>query len=101
MTRDLSRRPAAQGSGRGRVHRKKAFHPQPLQRDILRRAFVDEDEPMVRAVQQAMGDRDFFELAPAILESDVAAISARRALAKLIREEKDAANSKHNGPPPG
>jgi phenylpropionate dioxygenase-like ring-hydroxylating dioxygenase large terminal subunit len=69
--------------------------------EILRRAFVDEDEPMVRAVQQAMGDRDFFELAPAILESDVAAISARRALAKLIREEKDAANSKDHGPPHG
>lgn len=58
--------------------------------EIVRRAFVDEDEPMVRAVQQAMGGREFFALEPAILESDVAGITARRTLAKLIREETKA-----------
>jgi vanillate O-demethylase monooxygenase subunit len=56
--------------------------------DVVRRAFVDEDEPMVRAVQGKMAGRDFFSMMPVILETDAAAVMARRMLAKMIRAEQ-------------
>lgn len=55
---------------------------------IVRRAFVDEDEPMIRAVERIMDGRDFFSMRPVILETDASGIMARRMLAKLIREEQ-------------
>lgn len=56
--------------------------------EIVRRAFVDEDAPMIQDVQGVMGDRDFFRMQPLILETDKAAVYARRTLAKLIRQER-------------
>jgi len=56
--------------------------------DIVRRAFADEDAPIIRDIQTAMGDEDFFALKPVILETDIAAVQARRVLAKMIRREQ-------------
>jgi hypothetical protein len=50
-------------------------------------AFVEEDEPMVRACQDMMGTVDLFSLRPVILKTDLAAVQARRILAKLIKAE--------------
>lgn len=46
-------------------------------------AFMTEDEPMIRAVWEAMGTPDLLALSPAALPGDAAAIRARRILANL------------------
>ncbi len=61
--------------------------------DIVRRAFVEEDAPVIRDCQKAMGDDEFFSLKPLILETDVAAVQARRMLAKMIRQEQSATST--------
>lgn len=58
-------------------------------KELVVKAFIDEDEPIVRACFNNMYDEEFFGLKPAILETDVAAINARRILQKLIGEEQD------------
>tara|TARA_R110000868_G_scaffold214852_1_gene464963 strand:+ start:11972 stop:13018 length:1047 start_codon:yes stop_codon:yes gene_type:complete len=52
------------------------------------RAFADEDEPMVEACQELMGGvLDLFALQPVLLETDVAAVRARRLLDEMILAE--------------
>src|SRR3546814_2865980 len=46
--------------------------------EIIRRAFIDEDEPMIRAVEAVMDGREFFSMRPVILETDASGIMARR-----------------------
>lgn len=58
----------------------------------VKRAFELEDEPMIARVAANMAGRDFWDMRPAILEGDRAAIRARRLLARLIREESAAGN---------
>jgi vanillate O-demethylase monooxygenase subunit len=48
---------------------------------------ADEDEPMLEAAQEALGDQDLWEARPAILQTDAGAIRARRRLMQLRREE--------------
>lgn len=55
---------------------------------IAAKAFVEEDEPVIHDCHEMMNGEEFFDLEPAILETDVAGIQARRILAKLIREER-------------
>lgn len=55
---------------------------------FVMRAFVDEDEPMIRACQDLMGTANLFDLKPAILRTDAPAVQARRILAKRIRNEQ-------------
>lgn len=50
--------------------------------------FVDEDAVMLNAVQEAMGDQDFWALKPALLQADIGPVAARRALDKLIADEQ-------------
>ena len=50
-------------------------------------AFEHEDEPMVRAVAERMGGRQLFEMRPALLPQDEAAVRVRRILARKIDEE--------------
>lgn len=52
-----------------------------------RRVFLEEDEPMVAAQAEAMGETDFWDLKPVILPSDKAAILARRRLMQLMKAE--------------
>lgn len=56
--------------------------------EIVRTAFVYEDEPMVKAVHENMKGREFFSMMPVILETDAAGVMARRTLAKMIRAEQ-------------
>lgn len=52
-------------------------------------AFVNEDEPMIAQCFRMMQGAELFDLDPAILETDIAAVQARRMLAKLIRLENE------------
>lgn len=50
-------------------------------------AFENEDEPMIRAVQERMRGRALMDLNPALLPMDAAAIRARRVLEKRIASD--------------
>jgi phenylpropionate dioxygenase-like ring-hydroxylating dioxygenase large terminal subunit len=63
--------------------------------EMARRAFEDEDEPMIRACQEMMGTTDLFSLKPVLLKTDVAAVRARLQLDKLIAREAAEAASEH------
>jgi vanillate O-demethylase monooxygenase subunit len=56
--------------------------------DVVMQAFTQEDEPMMRACADLMDGADLFDLNPAILKTDVAAVQARRILGKLIKAER-------------
>lgn len=58
---------------------------------LFRKAFLEEDEPMVEAVHAAFGDEDFWQSRPVILPTDAAAIRTRRRLMQMRREEEAAA----------
>lgn len=62
-------------------------------REGISYAFQYEDEPMVRAVAQRMGDRSLFEMSPALLPQDEAAVRARRYLSRLIASETELGRS--------
>lgn len=64
--------------------------PGPEAEAQARRVFLEEDEPMVAAQAEAMGDGDFWDMRPVILPSDKAAIMARRRLMQLRRGEAQA-----------
>jgi len=53
----------------------------------IEQAFAREDEPMIKAVQQRMGDQDLWALKPVLLTTDGGAIRVRRLLAKLTEDE--------------
>ncbi|MBL4895069.1 MAG: aromatic ring-hydroxylating dioxygenase subunit alpha [Emcibacter sp.] len=55
---------------------------------LVGRAFIDEDALIIKKCQEAMGNADFFDLKPVILETDIAAVRARRMLQKMINAEK-------------
>lgn len=54
---------------------------------FARQVFVEEDEPMIEAAQEALNGQDFWQARPAILETDAGAIRARRRLMQLRRSE--------------
>lgn len=58
-------------------------------------AFEHEDEPMVRAVAERMGGKSLFDLRPALLPQDEAAIRARRVLARKMEEDQRAVSPAH------
>jgi phenylpropionate dioxygenase-like ring-hydroxylating dioxygenase large terminal subunit len=58
-----------------------------LQLQILERALVEEDAPMIRDCQELMETDDLFSLKPVILKQDVAAVQARRIMMKLIKQQ--------------
>jgi vanillate O-demethylase monooxygenase subunit len=55
--------------------------------ELTRKAFVEEDEPMLEAVQANLGDQDFWDARPISLPTDAGAIRARRELMKLRKAE--------------
>ncbi|MDE2410237.1 MAG: aromatic ring-hydroxylating dioxygenase subunit alpha [Sphingomonadales bacterium] len=55
-----------------------------------RRVFLEEDEPMIAAQQEAMAGREFWELRPLVLPSDAGAIRVRRRRMQLLRAEAPA-----------
>ncbi|WP_152522676.1 hypothetical protein [Sphingobium ummariense] len=55
--------------------------------ELQNRVFLEEDNPMMEAIEERMAGRDFWDLKPAILSSDAAAVRVRRKIAKLCRQE--------------
>jgi phenylpropionate dioxygenase-like ring-hydroxylating dioxygenase large terminal subunit len=55
--------------------------------DVVGKAFIEEDQPMIEAVQRNMKDSDFWGERPAILQVDQGSVLARRRLMKMRREE--------------
>ncbi|MEO6248140.1 MAG: aromatic ring-hydroxylating dioxygenase subunit alpha [Sphingomicrobium sp.] len=51
--------------------------------ELARRVFIEEDEPMIEAIQQALGDHDLWAANPISMPSDAGAIRARRELTKM------------------
>jgi vanillate O-demethylase monooxygenase subunit len=68
-----------------------------LIREAQTRAFLTEDNPMIEAVAEAMGDDEFWSLHPAILPSDSAAIRVRRLLLRMCREEAGGEEARADG----
>lgn len=54
---------------------------------IVHKAFTEEDEPMLRAVQERMAGQDFWSLQPLLLRGDKAGVLARRTLDRLCAAE--------------
>jgi phenylpropionate dioxygenase-like ring-hydroxylating dioxygenase large terminal subunit len=50
--------------------------------------FSDDDKPMLEAQQRRIGERDFWDLKPALLSIDAGAVAVRRKLEDLIEKEK-------------
>jgi vanillate O-demethylase monooxygenase subunit len=57
-------------------------------REWQRVGFGEQDKPMIEAIQQVMGDRDLLDMDPILLQTDGAAIRARRLLEKLIQAQR-------------
>jgi vanillate O-demethylase monooxygenase subunit len=58
---------------------------------LFRKAFLEEDEPMIEAVHEQLGGEDFWAARPVILPTDKAAVLARRRLMQLRHAEATAA----------
>jgi len=58
--------------------------------EAVRRAFEEEDAPMLEAAQQRLEGKDFWELGPLIIEYDRAAVQARRMLKQALQREQRA-----------
>lgn len=52
--------------------------------------FMNEDEPMIAAIQEAMGTRDLDEMRPLLLSIDNAAVRARRVIEQRLERQKRA-----------
>lgn len=61
---------------------------------VVAKAFMEEDEPMISAVQDRMAGREFWSMRPAILEGDRAAIMARRILKRMYAQETSGEEAK-------
>jgi len=53
------------------------------------RIFSTEDEPMINAQQESMGESDFWDLEPMLLRIDEGSVRVRRKLARMIETERE------------
>jgi vanillate O-demethylase monooxygenase subunit len=60
-------------------------------RAMVLHAFLQEDRPMLEAIQRDMGGRDLWSMKPVLLSGDSGGVRARRLLEKLIAGEHAAA----------
>ncbi len=60
---------------------------------MAHQVFEAEDRPMLESIQLAMGEKDFWDWKPVILNVDAAGIRARRRLMRMRREETGEAGS--------
>ncbi len=54
---------------------------------LARKAFTEEDQPMIRAIQERMDGRPFWSMKPVMLHGDKAAVLGRRIMEKMLEEE--------------
>jgi phenylpropionate dioxygenase-like ring-hydroxylating dioxygenase large terminal subunit len=59
-------------------------------RNFLFGIFSGDDKPMIEAQQSRMGERDFWDLKPALLPIDAGAVAVRRRLEHIIAKEQAA-----------
>lgn len=57
-------------------------------RTMLSNAFLNEDEPMMRACQEYMDGQEFFSLKPLYLDTDAAGTRCRRIMERIVEEEQ-------------
>ena len=57
--------------------------------------FSGDDKPMLEAQQSRMGERDFWDLKPALLSIDSGAVAVRRRLEQMIAKEQSDAPARH------
>jgi vanillate O-demethylase monooxygenase subunit len=69
-----------------------------IHRGMMIQAFDQEDAPMLEACEVSMEGHEFWEMRPAVLPYDKAAIRARQILRRLIRDEVSAAPETKNAP---
>ena len=62
--------------------------PDEESRALARKVFDEEDRPMLEAIQATMGETDFWDLTPVILNVDAGGIRARRRLMQMRRHEQ-------------
>jgi len=62
-------------------------------RTFVEQAFLNEDGPMIKACQRNMAGREFSDLKPLFLDTDVAAGHARVTLEKMIAAESERQNT--------
>jgi hypothetical protein len=55
---------------------------------LLRKAFGEEDIPMIEAQQKVLGEADLMDMQPVLLVNDRAAVLTRRKLTKRINEQE-------------
>jgi phenylpropionate dioxygenase-like ring-hydroxylating dioxygenase large terminal subunit len=60
---------------------------------VAKKAFEEEDKPMLEVQQRAMRSTDFWAEEPMVLAEDAGAVRARRVLDKRIREENNGASA--------
>ena len=58
-------------------------------RQVRAQIFASEDEPMIAAQQERIGDGDFWSLRPALLKIDEGAVRVRRRMDALIAAERE------------
>ncbi|ARR53590.1 Rieske (2Fe-2S) protein [Rhizorhabdus wittichii DC-6] len=58
--------------------------------EAMHAAFETEDGPIITAVQEEMGEAEFFSLDPVLMSNDVAPVKVRRRLRRMIVEEQAA-----------
>jgi phenylpropionate dioxygenase-like ring-hydroxylating dioxygenase large terminal subunit len=56
-------------------------------------AFVEQDERMLSAIQEAVGSQDFWGLKPCLIADDIGAVRVRRQMDQLLKAESEPAAS--------
>lgn len=56
--------------------------------EIRRTAFEDQDKPILDAIQEEMGDAEFWGMKPALFQVDAAPIRMRRTVERLVAEDR-------------
>ena len=54
---------------------------------MLNSAFVEEDKPVIEAIQARMGDAELMDMKPALMRNDAGPMRVRKKYQKLIKEE--------------
>lgn len=63
-------------------------HAEERSRQLQKLVFDAEDNPVLKGIQEEMGSKDFWDMRPALLETDKACVLARRRYEKLLRDEQ-------------
>jgi vanillate O-demethylase monooxygenase subunit len=54
---------------------------------LRRHAFEAQDKPIINAQQAAVGDKDFWDMKPVLLNIDAGPVRMRRAIERMVKED--------------